>query len=236
MAEKPSLYVVERKEVVILVVLFILVTVLSFTVGVRYGEKMGRQLNHEEASAQSQVEDESVDKTGGGTLTPGKPGALAKLEKSIAEGGKLDENSPEKLAKASEAAGKKEGGGKLELKNSVDSTSDAALLLALKDAGVEPPSGKSPSGLNLPDEIKSPTPGSFVIQVGSHPTKREAEEQVRSLKGGSIDAQILPAFKDKQGEWFRVVISGYKNKNEAEKDGKQLKNKGLIRSYFVRKM
>jgi hypothetical protein len=51
MTEKPSLYVVEKKEVIILVVLFVLVTVLSFTLGVRYGESVGKKIAHEQEQA-----------------------------------------------------------------------------------------------------------------------------------------------------------------------------------------
>ena len=63
-----------------------------------------------------------------------------------------------------------------------------------------------------------------MIQVGSHPTKHEADDQIHSLKSGHVSAIILPPFKDKQGEWFRVVIGSYKTKTEAEKEAKHLKN------------
>ena len=88
----------------------------------------------------------------------------------------------------------------------------------------------------MPEETKSIHVGAFVIQVGSHPTKREAEEQVRSLQSHKIATQILAPFKDSQGEWYRVVIGPYKTKPEAEKEAKNLKTKGFIFSFFVRKM
>jgi cell division protein FtsN len=75
--------------------------------------------------------------------------------------------------------------------------------------------------------------GSYVIQVGSHPTEGEAESQVRSLLAKRVSAEILPPFKDKQGEWHRVVISGFKSKHDAEKAASGLKGKGSIVSYFV---
>jgi hypothetical protein len=52
MSDKPSLYVVEKKEVVILVILFVLVTVLAFTMGVRYGESVGKKAAKEQAAAE----------------------------------------------------------------------------------------------------------------------------------------------------------------------------------------
>ena len=53
MTKKPSLYVVERKEVVILVVLFVLITVLAFTMGVKYGENVGRKHAQDKQSAEA---------------------------------------------------------------------------------------------------------------------------------------------------------------------------------------
>ena len=67
MSDKPSLYVVEKKEVVVLVVLFVLVTVLSFTLGVRYGESVGRKMAHEQELASKEVGGENV-QGGAGTL------------------------------------------------------------------------------------------------------------------------------------------------------------------------
>jgi len=253
MSDKPSLYVVEKKEVVILVVLFVLVTVLSFTLGVRYGEAVGKKTAHEQDLA-AKEHGEAVGELGGGTL--GKVQGSAKQDDKAAaphdplEGGDahkeakndaqgdtkaLDPHSPENIAKAmphsSETAPQE----------AVDKSSDEYLLNALKEAGVEPPGGKAPKDSKLPDAVKEPTPsrplkalsGSFVIQVGSHPTRNEAESQVRQLKARRISAEILPPFKDKQGEWHRVVIGSYKNKRDADKEASGLKGKGSIVSFFV---
>lgn len=257
MADKPSLYVVEKKEVIILVVLFVLVTVLSFTLGVRYGESVGKKLAREQDQAAREIGGNEAG-PGGGTLGKGgehkdEAGSLEKPEKEKGEKEEKTEkaekteskpeekteapksresHSPEEAAKSSHASPSR---------GNVDKNSDEYLLNALKEAGVESPGGKAPKGAELPTEVKEAPAkapsrarsGSYVIQVGSHPTDNEANGQVRSLKSRHVSAEILPPFKDKQGEWHRVVISGFKSKKEAEKEATALKAKGSIASYFI---
>jgi cell division protein FtsN len=270
MSDKPSLYVVEKKEVVILVVLFVLVTVLSFTLGVRYGESVGKKTAHEQEVA-AKEHGEAVGDAGGGTLGKAVPpesheehgeakhdehgGAPeahgdhaapaehdpkhdTKKETKSEEHGEAkspDSHSPESAAKAPSH------GGESAPREAIDKNSDEYLLNALKEAGVEPPGGKAPKSAKLPDEVKEPASpsrprvvaGSYVIQVGSHPTRSEAESQVRQLRARRVSAEILPPFKDRQGEWHRVVIGSYKNKRDADKEAAGLKGKGSIVSFFV---
>ncbi len=254
MSDKPSLYVVERKEVIILVVLFVLVTVLSFTMGVRYGETVGKKSARQQLAAEKeQTHDE--EHAVGGTLsetdaktapaaaahgaaekheTPAEKAADPHAASPVAQGGGHESHagksvSPEEAAKEPEAPAKLSP----QVKEAVDKNSDEFLLNALKDSGVEPPGGKSPGGAKLPEAPKRARSGSYVIQVGSHPTRGEAESQVRALKGKRVEAEILPAVKDRQGEWHRVVLGSYKTKRDAERDAKSFKSKGTIISFFV---
>jgi cell division protein FtsN len=261
MTDKPSLYVVEKKEVIVLVVLFVLVTVLSFTLGVRYGESVGKKLAAEQeiavkeqggetseagsgtlgknAAAVHNDEAGSLDKQTEGNKAAEKPETQKPSGEALSSGAKKNgeavTHSPEDAAKHSLTT---EG-----THEAVDKSSDEYLLNALKDAGVEPPGGKAPQDAKLPENMKpvqaaaksavKAKSGSYVIQVGSHPTISEAEGQLHTLESRSVKAEILPPFKDKQGEWHRVVIGGFKTKREAEKEASGLKNQGSIASYFV---
>jgi cell division protein FtsN len=216
MSEKPSLYVVEKKEVIILVVLFVLVTVLSFTMGVRYGESVGKK------SAREQSEAEQAAGTGESELIGGK---LSEPETSKPEVAGHGANPEEAAAPKKNAAPP--------AKESVDKNSDEFLLNALKDTAVEPPGGKAPNEAKLPDDVKRIPGKSYVVQVGSHPTRSEAESQVRQLKAKKVDAEILPPAVDKQGQWHRVIVGSFKTKREAEKEASALKGRGAILSYYV---
>ena len=238
MSEKPALYVVEKKEVVILVVLFVLVTVLAFTMGVRYGESVGKKAALSQAHAEGEVGAEHAEHTGG-TLgssagdhgeedSHGASGHAKDAGHGKEAGGHGEKaEAPKAAAKSSPEVSEAPG------REAADKNSDEFLLNALKESGVEPPGGKAPNDAKLPSEVKRAKSGSYVIQVGSHPTKGEAESQLRMLASKKIDAEILAPFKDRQGEWHRVVIGSYKTKRDAEKEAGQLKAKGAILSYFV---
>ncbi len=254
MSDKPSLYVVEKKEVVILVVLFVLVTVLSFTLGVRYGEAVGKKTAKEELHAEQELGEAGA--TGGtGTLgkaeEQGKSAAAGHGEAEShgeADGhgkaaeGKGEHGSGEKMeshgATSPEGAAHSSGEGSQD-HAAIDKNSDEYLLNALKEAGVESPGGKAPKGAKLPEDVKSSSArikslsGTYVIQVGSHPTRAEAEAQVRQLKAKKVNAEILAPFKDKQGEWHRVVVGSYRNKRDADREANSLKGRGSIVSFFV---
>lgn len=269
MAGKPSLYVVEKKEVVILVTLFIVITVLSFTLGVKYGETIGRREKKIELDALSS---EKI-AAGGGSLKDARPSGEAALgeDKSATaetdkEGSKEHDAATmhsvesksehgEELAKAThrpetaaelghdERATKSE---KAEMpktevkaatkKEKTDVNSDEYLIDALKENQIESMGAKGAENKELPQETKKPKSGTYVIQVGSHPTKNEADSQLKALKAKRVEAVILPPFKDGQGEWYRVVIQGFKVKRDAEKEAKAYKNKGVILSYYVWKL
>jgi cell division protein FtsN len=217
MSDKPSLYVVEKKEVVILVILFVLVTVLSFTMGVRYGEAVGKKSAREQVVAETEAGSEEAE-TIGGRLQEDSPEAAVER--------KADPYTP---SRASEKPAPQP-----DTREVVERDSDEFLLNALKEAGVEPPGGKAPQEAKLPQEVKVNRSGTWVVQVGSHPTRSEAENHVRLLKGKNVEAEIMPPFQDRQGQWHRVVVGkSFKTKREAEREAAQLKDGGAIISFFV---
>lgn len=253
MSDKPSLYVVEKKEVVILVILFVLVTVLSFTMGVRYGESVGKKSAKEQLAAEAEHGEVSQNSLGG---TLGGEAAVGKSEEHTEAGEHEEVHGSEKHEKKESAHGAEDEHGKSaahgkennspevaaksnsapESKEMVDKSSDEYLLGALKDAGVEPPGGKAPKDAKLPQDVKEVRSGDFVIQVGSHPSRAEADSQVKALKAKKVNADVLAPFKDRQGEWHRVVVGSFKNKRDAEKEANRLKSKGAIVSFYVRRM
>ena len=262
MSDKPSLYVVEKKEVIILVVLFILVTILAFTMGVRYGESLGKKTAVLEMAEEKAHSPGEADKIGGtlvgeapkegapsgehGVAEPVKPGEQEKKEihgeevhtgphgEAAKAAGHGEEHSPESAAKPEEKTeAKKPPLATHGAMDAVEKESDEYLLNALKDAGVESPGGAAPKNATLPETVKKIKAGSWLIQVGSHPTLKEAEGQLKLLQSKKVNAQILPPYKDAHGEWNRVVIGEFKNKHDADREAAHLKSKGAFISYFV---
>lgn len=276
MSTKPSLYVVERKEVVVLVTLFVLVTVLAFTLGVKYGESLGRKAYLQDSSVHDKMNEELAGHGGSGTLGAEHPSEAAPEhaekaaehgeahEEGHAEGheeaaapheaavaahgethGEAHTPSPEELAKAAPRDEPKTAVGlKDRPKEPVDTNSDAHLLNALHEAGIQPSkggaaeAGEGAKASQLPNEAKTikPQNGAFTIQVGSYPTKADAEAQLKHLKEEKLSAMMLAPVSEHNGEWFRVTVGNYGTKLEAERAAKQIQAKGQIKSYFVRKL
>jgi cell division protein FtsN len=300
MSSKPSLYVVERKEVVVLVILFVLVTVLAFTLGVKYGETLGRKAFLQDQNVQNKMQDELAGKGGSGLLGESHEAAKSEAPHGEATEPEKDEHgkpaaaeaghgghgegaghgSPEDAAKTGEPKATDEHGGgshskpthesspeeaaqpkvdaaksndkslKDRPKEPVDTNSDQHLLQALQEAGIQPPKGgagakagvaSSVEGkpTKLPDEIKTtkmPRVGSFTIQVGSYPTKSDAEQQLKRLKDVQLDAMMLAPVSERNGEWYRVTVGTYTTKTEADKAAKSIQAKGHVKTYFVRKV
>ena len=153
MSDKPSLYVVEKKEVVILVVLFVLVTVLSFTMGVRYGESIGAKSEKMKASIEKERNEESHEVIGGVLGHDGAAKAVSEVKKdgiaavpangsahespaAHAEAGHGEEQHGKDNGANEKAASPVDGKGAIS-REIVEKESDEALLTALKDAGVE---------------------------------------------------------------------------------------------------
>ncbi len=250
MNDKPSLYVVEKKEVIILVALFVLVTVLAFTIGVKYGESIGKKATHEEQLVSKEHSEELGEGHGGSLGAEKSPEHLvAAKEEHGAEHGAEKAESAHADAHSAHEEHKAEGekhdekaaapveNKDAKKKTSADHNSDEYLLNALKDSGVQAPSDKEElPATKLPTSTKQPKAGVFVIQIGSFPTKKDAEQQAKVYREKKLDVSILAPIKDKQGEWFRVCVGSYGNRENAERDAKHLKDKALIHSYFVRRV
>ena|SRR3989344_8781165 len=241
MSNKPSLYVVERKEVVLLVILFVLVTVFAFTIGVKYGESMGKQVAVKTEEVEKEL-DKGLGHAGGHLGAEATP-SPAKEETHAADPHASDthtaeshaappSHSPEDAArKTDEVASKHEN-------NEDKSSDDAELLEALKKAGIESPGEKKNT---LPTEVKySERSGRlgthFSIQVGSYPTTQDAERQAKELRAKRLEAEVLPPIADKNGQWFRVTIGKYSTSQAAKQAADRLQAEGKINNFFVRKI
>ncbi len=249
MAKKPSLYIVERKEVILLIILFILVTVLSFTVGVKYGESFagkgalekanfkkkllgatgsGGHLGEVVSTVKSLMGNDDAQNLAGENKT-GSVGQARKNETKKTANKKTNES-----AKTLFASGLKKG--RKQPKATLTSTSDEYLLEALKKAGMESTSTKRKK---LPLKIKGRSGVRYVIQVGSFPSEKDATRYIRQLrtKSKKLDFFILdPTGSSKDQPWFRVATGKFSRYKLAEKRGKEYKKKGFIKNYFVRKI
>ncbi|HJR06509.1 MAG TPA: SPOR domain-containing protein [Pyrinomonadaceae bacterium] len=97
--------------------------------------------------------------------------------------------------------------------------------LPVEEKAATPASPSSPSG-----EAKE---GKVTIQIGSYNEASQAEERVASLKSAGYEARSVAVEIPKRGTWYRVQSGHFVNRDEAERYGKQLRDKGVVSSYIT---
>ncbi len=73
----------------------------------------------------------------------------------------------------------------------------------------------------------------FTVQIKASPNKAEAEEEVRQLKSQSISAYIVKSDVPGKGVFFRVRAGVFSSRNDANKYGANLQQRGVISEFFV---
>lgn len=89
------------------------------------------------------------------------------------------------------------------------------------------PSASSSSGAG---EAKA---GKMTIQIGSYNEAAQADERVASLKAAGYEARSVAVEIPKRGTWYRVQSGRFVNRDEAERYGKQLREKGVVSNYIT---
>jgi cell division protein FtsN len=76
--------------------------------------------------------------------------------------------------------------------------------------------------------------GLYGIQVGAYREKGSAVKEVNELKRLGHQAFFRHESVGSKGKWYRVYIASYDAREKAEKEGRILKDLGLISKYAVR--
>ncbi|HRK02831.1 MAG TPA: SPOR domain-containing protein [Oligoflexia bacterium] len=206
-----------KKEIVIILLLFVLVALLSFTLGVR----MGRSLNETKLYTETPQE------------APLKEKAALPIEKAPAHG---EDQSAHDNQGDSKSLLKKESATEKESAKAED-LADGELQAELTKSGVKT---DRPVSMELPTEKKGEmapaksVAGRFTLQVGSHRTVSEAAEQVTSLKAKGLDAFYIEAVLPGKGTWYRVGVGNFDSKEKAELYAARYKNE--LPPFIVQRM
>jgi len=86
------------------------------------------------------------------------------------------------------------------------------------------------SSSNRGDETKE---GKVTIQIGSYNAAAEAEARVANLKSAGFEARAVEVEIPKRGTWYRVQSGRFVSRDEAERYGKQLRDKGVVSSFIT---
>jgi cell division septation protein DedD len=91
----------------------------------------------------------------------------------------------------------------------------------------------SPNGVSEAKGGGEAKAGKVTIQIGSYNEASQAEERVANLKSAGYEAQSVSVEIPKRGTWYRVQSGRFVNRDEAERYGRQLRDKGVVSSFIT---
>jgi len=204
MSKEQNVYIFERKELAILLVLLVLVALLAFTLGVKLGRELQTPPKEGAVAEQSSMAVEKVE-----AIAP--PTMVAEPETPLVP------PSPPAQPEKSES--------KLSALDRVDRE------MGLTQKKIEAPSEASPQSLSevshsapaSPSKGLGESPPVFTLQVGSYRTLAEAERQRDSISAKGFPAQVVQVNLPNKGTWYRVSVGAFDKREAALEYGKKLK-------------
>ncbi|WP_372653618.1 SPOR domain-containing protein [Halobacteriovorax sp.] len=192
MEDKTKLYVFAKKEVFLIFVFMILISITSFLLGVKIGVN-----NSYEKTGYQQEDIQKVE-----ILSPDEEKVDA-LEKSTSTDEDTYKALKEKTDMALEKKVEQEFSENMKPKNTMDTEA-----MEESPAKVSQPY-KAPA-------VKDSLSGKYTVQVGSFPSVSEAEVFAKGFKARGYTTIINEKDLEHKGTWFRVSIGVFDNISEAK--------------------
>ncbi len=87
------------------------------------------------------------------------------------------------------------------------------------------------------DPLAGSESGRYTLQIGSYPTKKDAEDRVTALKklGFSYSYTSAKTLEGSKDTWYRVWLGYYPDSESAKKSGEALQARGEVKNYIVKK-
>lgn len=225
MANHPKkLWVYNRKEVGILLLLAVGVSVLSFTFGVHLGKKVSKNPSHAESAAV-----ESADHAQAPHLesTPAQNPSRNEVSKMVEDASQsaddaLDESLKEEIVHS---------GMKLNEPRAVDLPTETKS----EKSAVEKPAAETHAATSKKESTHSAKTSStpYALQLGSFPSADEAQKASSEYEEKGISVVIQETEIKNKGKWFRLIYGNFPSPRDAQSEGSILKSKNLIGSYVV---
>ncbi|MGE4231853.1 MAG: SPOR domain-containing protein [Bacteriovoracia bacterium] len=233
MEKKPELVVVHKKEFFILFILFLLVAVFSFTLGLKLGKHLDAS-NGANGDVLAQGSCQTLPESAPLTAAPSAEHEVANTENNEKPDTAHHEQPEEddKLTKK-----QKEQQAKHDLEKAEDHA-DTELYKEVEESSLS--YGKKVP-MKLPKQKKSIAKSKeslhkFTLQVGAYKNEHEANQRVADLKQKNLEAFYFAAKVPGKGTWFRVGVGMFDSQDAAEKAAMQWKSAQLLPQYIVQKV
>lgn len=214
MNNKQRLFIYDRREMGVLILLGVMVALFAFTLGVHLGKR---------------VIPGAPDAAHGSKQGTHQPSSADTAQDQLPNRQEIDEQAkgvPHVVADSLEQAVKEEV-------NETGVRLDTPVPVELPKKTAE----TKPSKPNPVENKSAPAPdGKFTLQVGSHRSFEEAHNQLKGLESKGLQAFLRSAEIKGKGRWYRVFVGGYESKNDAERAGTRFRSRNMFESYIVTKV
>lgn len=226
MDEKRKIFIYDRKEVGILILLGVGVALFAFTLGVHLGKQVIPKTTDaaKEDHAPEVVEAATPERPNRNEVSDqvkNAPGAMKEA---------LDESLRDEVAKTG---------------LQVEKPKPLALPEKAKAEHPTPEIGEDGHGAKkLPEKalsekeepattVAAKSGGRYALQVGSYPSRREADPTLNSLNEQGLKAHVQEVQLKGKGKWYRVLVGEYPSASEADKAGQVYKSEKRIGAFVV---
>lgn len=237
MQKSEKYFIFSWKELTVIALLLIIIVGFFFTLGLHYGKKLGAGMAPEGHEDVHQVEG-AHDGHAVDTHGDGHSGSHSGSGSEEGHGSKL-EKSPETLPPRANLDGASEHTEAAVQDSIIAATHeelDVSGLKVLEPKAVDLPSDKvkaKPKKIAVPTAKKeNQKEDKYSIQLGSYPSKKEADLRISSLKKKSLHPSIMSAHV-KGKTHYRVILPGYESVAEATAKAKALQKQNKIKNYIV---
>lgn len=248
------LLVYERKEILVLIALGVMVAIFAFTLGVHLGKKVGPRVvqndsvettsvgtTSDKVPTRQEIQDESKQQADGVVEDAMSQALHDEVQKT---GLKMDQAKQVDLPSVtrSDHAGETTH----ETKKSENETAPKKheTVKPKHVAEVHPAivgEPKQEKSEVLEDEVEKPLVHSktmahskkYSLQVGSFKTIEEAQEKMAELAKHGLEPVMKSVNLQGKGSWHRVLLGDYATRTEADHAGSDYKSKKMIASFVV---
>lgn len=220
MERKQRLFIYDRKEMGVLILLGVMVAFFAFTLGVHLGKRVPPATGG--ASAEAQHTDGMITV---GTVSDQIP--------------RREEGDGPEVGRAASAEAVREVVGQA-LHDEVQKTGirlekprQVDLPDQMRAAAQEIAKRAEPTLEGIPAARRPAPDGKFTLQVGSYSGISEVRERADAFEALGLMPIVRSAEIQGKGTWYRIYLGGYASKEEAENAGDRYRRQKIIDSFIV---
>jgi cell division protein FtsN len=206
--KRQRLFIYDRKEVLVLLLLAVMVTLFAFTLGLHMGKRVVTKTVHTGAAPVDPAETNPDAIPNRQELTEQAKNAPEAVEES------LDQELHNEVAR---------NGLKMEVPRQVDLPKETKSEKHAAPTAIAAAKRHAPSGR-------------YTLQVGSYADLKQAREQVDALEAAGIEPLLRSIQIKGKGTWYRIYLGGFNTKEEAEKAGARFRESHMIDSFIISNM